>query len=165
MYTVNHRKLQLNAEELPDADSIYLRAYAENYAGVSYGETKSISRSFIKLPLSGIAVQKEDIGRGDWNDVKGMCETSALGGYTDWRLPTLEELRAMYNQKDLIGNFYGHDYDYDSHSYWSEYWSSTPYSDYYYNMYYYIDFYDGESDTDMKSETKSARCVRTLDSQ
>ena len=157
--------LRLNAEELPDADSIYLRAYAENYAGVSYGETKSISRSFINLPLSGIAVQKEDIGRGDWNDVKGMCETSTLGGYTDWRLPTLEELRAMYNQKDLIGNFYGHDYDYDSHSYWSEYWSSTQYSDYYYNMYYYIDFYDGESDTDMKSETKSARCVRTLDSQ
>lgn len=146
--------LQFDAGQLPDAEDIYIRAYAENYAGVSYGETKSILRPFINLPLIGIAVQKEDIGRGEQDDVKGMCENSTLGGYTDWRLPTLEELRAMYDQKDLIGNFQ----TYSGSYYWSSIHSANGY-------YYKLSFQDGSSSVGKWSDSNNGRCVRTLDSQ
>jgi len=57
------------------------------------------------------------IGTGEANtalivSVKGagsyaasLCASLSLGGYEDWFLPSVEELRAMYQQRALIGGF------------------------------------------------------------
>jgi len=34
-----------------------------------------------------------------WNDAKTYCENYGGGGYTDWRMPTNEELKAIYNHQ------------------------------------------------------------------
>ena len=37
---------------------------------------------------------KKDI---DWNQAKNYCSNLALAGYSGWRLPTIEELAAIYD--------------------------------------------------------------------
>ena len=38
----------------------------------------------------------------DWNEAKAYCEACRVGGYSDWRMPTIEELQGLY----VKGNSY-----------------------------------------------------------
>ena len=46
----------------------------------------------------------------DWYEAKSKCANLSINGFTDWRLPTLEELEILYNM-----GLYGNTYDF----YWS----------------------------------------------
>lgn len=127
----------------------YVRAYALNQGGVAYSEQKTISTEWVDLISIGLAVQKTDIGKGDWNSVDMMCNSSRMGEYNDWRLPTLTELLLLYANKESVGNFVG-----------SSYWSST--SSATTAHYYYVDFNNGRSNADPSHYQKLGRCVRTL---
>jgi hypothetical protein len=37
----------------------------------------------------------EDVG---WNQARGYCESMELDGFTDWRLPTIDELKTIYDK-------------------------------------------------------------------
>ncbi|MCX6303671.1 MAG: hypothetical protein NT040_01765 [Bacteroidetes bacterium] len=39
-----------------------------------------------------------------------ICDTMMLGGYNDWYLPSINELKDMYDKQQLIGNFVAGDY-------------------------------------------------------
>jgi hypothetical protein len=32
----------------------------------------------------------------NWNEAKAYCEACRVGGYSDWRMPTIEELKGLY---------------------------------------------------------------------
>ena len=130
----------------------YIRAYVKNSKGISYGKAVTVFEPpFVNLPTAGIAVQQTDItgNKGAyWDDANRLCENSTVGGFTDWRLPTIDELMTMYSNRGFIGGF-----SVDS------YWSSTPYG----SDYWKISFYDGSSKySSPHYTTDSARCVRTL---
>ena len=136
--------------ELPKDVDLYIRAFATNESGTGYGEEVVISPDFIEMPELGIAVQTEDIGGGRWYIVNSMCENSIVGGYTDWRLPTIEELQAIYDECDRIGGF----------ERFGRYWSSTESRYHYYSM----NFLDGSINYDDQSDyERYGRCVRTLE--
>ncbi|MBE6303673.1 MAG: DUF1566 domain-containing protein [Bacteroidales bacterium] len=75
-------------------------------------------------------VQTKDLGKGNRETAMSMCNNSIVAGYTDWRLPTIDELMVLYNNRDKIGGF-------AKGRYWS---SSGSYG------YYCVDFYDGKKD-------------------
>lgn len=136
--------------------STYVRAYVTNSKGTFYGNTIEIfSPDFIVIQELGIAVQRKDIGYGDWNSMNSLCKNSTVGGFTDWRLPTIDELAALYNLRDKIGGFCIS----DNSGYREFYWSSTNHS---YGYYYYIYFADGRKLNKDYSGNCSARAVRTL---
>jgi hypothetical protein len=55
------------------------------------------------------------------------CDTLTLNGYSDWRLPSKEELNQLYLKKDTIGGFtlntYWSSTEYDGYSAWFQYFS------------------------------------------
>ena len=57
----------------------------------------------------------------NWHDAHLYCSVLSIDNKNDWRLPTLEELREIYNSDN---NFVDAGYD-------SGYWSSTEENDYY----------------------------------
>lgn len=141
----------------------YIRAYAINHKGTAYGETQILfmpdflnKGDYIVLGILGIAVQKKDIGTGSWTNMKRLCENSTVGGYTDWRLPTIDELASLYEMRIQIGNFIMSNIGTKSY-----YWSSTSRS---IDYYYWINFNDGYQSNAHSGDSYSfnARAVRTL---
>lgn len=132
----------------------YMRAYATSTGGTSYGKQLQVEPLWIEIPSAGIAVQKEDLGIGYWKTADAMCKNSNLGGYTDWRLPTKDELMVIYNNREKIGGFD------DNHSYWS----STLFSESFYhgNEYYGIQWWCGNVHSFSESTKIRIRAVRTL---
>lgn len=140
-----------SVSDLPK-NGYYMRAYATSIGGTSYGEELHVEPLWIEIPSAGIAVQKEDLGIAIWSTAETMCKNSNLGGYTDWRLPTKDELMVLYNNREKIGGFI------ISSSFTSRYWSSST-DDYGYH--YFIEFFSGYMNTD-NNVTNRIRAVRTL---
>ncbi len=40
-----------------------------------------------------------------WNDAKNACNNLVIGGHSDWRLPTKEELNKLYKKRSVVGGF------------------------------------------------------------
>jgi hypothetical protein len=110
---------------------------------------------YIILQSDGIMVQKNDLSASaDWNTAKSLCENSSIGGFSDWRLPSIGELVSLYNQRNTIGGF-------STSPYGSEYWSSS--FDFDYGMYYGFDFYyGGYPFVSVPNQTYNVRAVRNL---
>ena len=79
--------------------------------------------------------------------IKEWCENSTVGEYTDWRVPTLSELRIIYDESSTIGGFKGF-----------YYWTSTVDVLYYYQ----INFLNGSTYSESLFHDDWCRCVRSL---
>ena len=117
-----------------DQTVFYVRAYAKSSAGVSYGAIVKLDASkyleYIQLPTfmhdnATYRVAPEfDIKYIDWYQATSMCENLIHGGYSDWVVPTKEELNTMYIHRAKIGGF-KNTYSSSSGTYYYVYWSST----------------------------------------
>ncbi|GHT48645.1 hypothetical protein AGMMS49982_00320 [Bacteroidia bacterium] len=101
----------------------------------------------VSLIAAGLMIQKTDIGTNNWSSINSLCENSIVAGYTDWRLPTKDELATMYSEKNTIGGFTTD---------W--YWTSESYS----NASWGQSFSNGTQNLVNSSSTYRGRCVRTL---
>jgi hypothetical protein len=70
----------------------------------------------------GLVAAITDLGSMDWNSAKTACDELILNGYSDWHLPSKEELNALYVNLKQIGVGGGAS---------SYYWSSTEYNSYF----------------------------------
>jgi hypothetical protein len=49
-------------------------------------------------PATGLMWMTEDNGANvSWNQANAYCSNLRLGGYSDWRLPTIDELQGIYD--------------------------------------------------------------------
>ncbi len=142
---------------LEQGSTYYVRAYAKNSRTIDYGATVSFIAEppqFVVLHSAGIMVQTADLGYTDWNSASSMCNNSTVGGYYDWRLPTINELYVIYNNRELIGNFGG-----------DIYWSSTEVSTNP-NLHQCVNFLTGATRSLRNSyDDAYVRAVRTISNQ
>lgn len=107
---------------LPRGTRYYFRTFAHisngsNYNKYLYGDTKSFVTGgiyqdpsvYVELTALGICISKQDVEIGTGFDAMRYCSYvncySTLGGYTDWRVPTLNELEEIYKLRNNIGGF------------------------------------------------------------
>lgn len=142
-----------NINELTTGKSYYARAYAKSTKGIAYGSVVSFkpeSSEFIVIENANLMVQKADLASAaTWEQAKTLCQNSTVGGYNDWRLPTITEFNILYTHKDEIGGFSNF------------YWSSTMSSDHYNNRKVFSFFSNIQYDYHYNS-TWHVRAVRTI---
>ena len=111
----------------------YVRAYATNSNGTSYGEQITIDRDYLALPTfqhngHTYKVAPDPGGYISWTAANSYCENLTSYGYDDWRLPTIDELETMYRNESSIRGF-ASDYQY-------QYGTSSNHNNVYRYMYY-----------------------------
>lgn len=129
----------------------YYRAFARNDETAAYGSTINFIAEipkYVVLQAAGLMVAKVDAGIFNWSGAMSTCENSILSGYTDWYLPSKDELMILYNNKNLIGGFSG-----------DSYWSSTEFDS---DNAWEQNFNYGDQSHHLKSGTYRVRCVRRV---
>lgn len=97
----------------------------------------------------GLIVSTNDLsGTADWDEAIQCCIDYHAGGFTDWRLPSLDELNILYQNKSLAGSFERFSY-----------WSSTEYAE---HFAWFQNFYTGIQDNDFKDNTCYVRAIRNF---
>jgi hypothetical protein len=98
----------------------------------------------------GLVAAFTDLGEMEWTPAKTACDELILSGYSDWRLPTKEELNELYVNlhESGVGGFLD-----------SWYWSSTV-NDYNYAGVHY--FYYGDQNSHKKDYANYVRAVRAF---
>ncbi|MDD5405336.1 MAG: DUF1566 domain-containing protein [Sulfurovaceae bacterium] len=85
---------------------------------------------------------------GNLSFAKNYCESSGLGGYSDWRLPTSDEMMDISMQNGVFKDNRGADF-----------WTSTPAEN---NKYYVVYTADGYRYARDPRQSNYIRCVRCL---
>ncbi|MGK5091252.1 DUF1566 domain-containing protein [Deltaproteobacteria bacterium TL4] len=84
----------------------------------------------------------------NWNNAISYCDNLDLDGYSDWRLPSSDELAGLYARRNILRSFAS-----------SNYWSSTTGASYTGDA-WHVDFYNGHVYNYYKTNTYCVRCVR-----
>jgi hypothetical protein len=86
---------------------------------------------------------------GSWNHAMDYCDNLNYAGYTDWRLPTVNELEGLHAYVREL-----------KHSIAADFWTSTPDK---VGIYWAVYTADGYSYKHKKRDSHYIRCVRTID--
>jgi cysteine-rich repeat protein len=119
----------------------------------TFNESTVSGKVIVTDSRTGLIWQKEYENNTTWEKALRYCENSTYAGYSDWRLPNIEELKALIN--DLIfypaSSFPGMPTSY--------FWSSSSLVDSS-NWAWYVNFSSGAVDIRYKTSGCLARCVR-----
>jgi len=86
---------------------------------------------------------------GTWNHAVNYCRRLNYAGYSDWRLPTSDELVHVHRKKGQVFTYFRE----------NDFWSSTPTTDVRYYVVFPADAYQYKR---YKRESNYIRCVRCM---
>jgi len=89
---------------------------------------------------------------GSLSYAKNYCESSSMGGYYDWRLPTSNEMMALFEK----GKVFQDNRD-------ADFWTSTPAEKNKYYVVYTVDGYRYARDPGQSNYIRCVRCVTKED--
>lgn len=125
---------------------------------VAIQECKNENKDYIELRAAGIAIQKMDVTKTpvDFESADKLCDNSILGGFSNWRLPTEDELATIYTTYSTQNVIEGFNLGY--------YWSYTRFPEISSSSIDILNFGDGTIKYVGKTEGGKhyCRCVRTL---
>ncbi len=182
---VGEGAFELIIDNLASGTHYYIRSYAQNAAGVGYGDQFEVTMAELKsINYFGatIYVYPQDIqpyfvwgpsnllldanhngfGSGNtqtinWHSMQNnitsaasKCSELEYFGHSDWYLPARDELLALYDAREYLGNFAA---DGDL----AKYWSSTEIDS---AKAYAVDFTNGEYMAQSKNLQWRCRCIR-----
>jgi hypothetical protein len=55
----------------------------------------------LRVPVDGIKMITKIAGKMSWNTAEASSKKSKIGGLSDWRLPTKEELKHLYQIREV----------------------------------------------------------------
>ena len=129
----------------------FSRADTANSEAASPGARMADGTIYVGVsPSNGLPlfVMPQDIeGEHSFSEAHLTAAIQTFGGHSDWRVPSIEELDHLYQQKEIIGGF---------SRYW--YWSSTDYNSIYA---WHYDFGIGYQSYSMKDYHNRVRYVRS----
>ena len=99
----------------------------------------------------GLIAAPDDQSAKGWSAAQ-LCNDLVLGGYSDWYLPSKDELNKLYLNKGAVGGFAS---AYDS----AYYWSSTEYN---FSFTWVQNFHDGYQTPNYNYNTSRVRAVRAF---
>jgi hypothetical protein len=111
----------------------------------------------------GLVAATCDLGIFNWTDAKNACEELVMNGYSDWYLPTKDDLENLYTKLHAFGiGGFASAYDFLPNEMSKYYWSSTEVPFYGYQA-WYLSFTGGQSYCNhIKASLKKVRAVRTF---
>ena len=94
----------------------YVRAYAANELGTAYGAVRQFTTKspYDLLPSFSFNGHTYKVAPDphtnyeeyfSWTQADSYCQNLTFYGYSDWRMPTVEELECMYQNREQIGGF------------------------------------------------------------
>jgi hypothetical protein len=94
-----------------------------------------------------------------WSEAISYCKNLNYGGYSDWRLPTIEELYSITDQRKSSAPFVNSEFNNIKSGFSDWYWSSTEYNG---NKSYSwkLNFYNGYDNYYNRSNSSCVRCLR-----
>ena len=100
-----------NLTGLTEETTYYVNTYVTYPNGNTvYGTVQNFlprNPLYATLQTARLMVHRHDASTEEARFVtlESSCRNSTLGGFTDWRLPTIDELRTVWNNRNTIGNF------------------------------------------------------------
>lgn len=150
------QEFHANISSLEKGYTYYVRAYATSRDGTSYGDVQTFKTEHPDyVIINNLMIQKEDLGVVDWDSAILLCKNSRVAGFSDWHLPTIDELSTIYNNRNDIPNL----------TLSAIYWSSSRRIDYHNFTYQTLDFQSGKVDEAYVTNSYSVRAVRTITKQ
>lgn len=142
----------------------HYRAYAKNSIGIAYGEICSFV-IFDNVIIGNLMIQTDDLGYGEevnWYDADKLCKESRVAGYSDWRLPTTDEMKIMYRSKNKIPNLKTDGRYWSSDFATDEWYVEYEYMWAYYTLNFGYEEFGGFNRSHPSRESCYVRAVRTI---
>lgn len=111
-YSTSTGNYSVSLTEFEENMTYYVRAIAITAFDTIYGEVIPMKTQIPYKIIDNIGIRIEDEFSYEQNSyqmthyyAEKCCSEMVIGKYDDWRLPTLEELKTMYNNRNIIGGF------------------------------------------------------------